>query len=120
MKVLIADDMLSSRMFIADLIQSLGHTSIPVKDGREAVNYLETNKVDAIILDIEMPNMNGLETATHIKDILKINTPIASFTSHDSNDYLQRMKNAGFDHCLLKNPKIIDNIKNFLVDIPVN
>ncbi|MEI7597549.1 MAG: response regulator [Bacteroidota bacterium] len=114
MTILVADDMLFNRIFISNIIETLGHTSILKNNGQEVIDYLETNTADAIILDIEMPVMNGLETATHIKQVLKLKTPIAAISSHNSDEYDTKMKNAGFDYILAK-PVNITNVCDFLI-----
>lgn len=110
MKILIADDMFSNRLLLKQMIEALGHTCIDVEDGKQAVDYLTENRVDIVMLDIEMPVMNGLETAIWIKEELKLRVPIFSFTAHCTDEYNAKMKKIGFDEIIYK-PISIDRLK---------
>ena len=61
-KVLIVEDDRAQRMLYKTEISELGHRVILAKDGREALKKIEKYHPDVIVLDIMMPNMDGLET----------------------------------------------------------
>ena len=65
-KVLVIDDSDFMRMMIRDILEKSGHFVLGASDGKCAVSVLEHTKVDIIILDINMPEMNGV-------DFLKLN-----------------------------------------------
>lgn len=64
--ILIADDAAFMRMKIAALIRALGHTVVEASDGLEAVARYREQRPDAVLLDITMPNMDGLEALKEI------------------------------------------------------
>ncbi|PKN81945.1 MAG: two-component system response regulator [Chloroflexi bacterium HGW-Chloroflexi-9] len=64
--ILIADDAAFMRMKIAALIKGLGHTVVEASDGVEAVARYREQRPDAVLLDITMPNMDGLEALKEI------------------------------------------------------
>lgn len=65
-KVLVVDDSDFMRMMIRDILEKFGHSVLGASDGKCAFTVLEHTKVDIIILDINMPEMNGV-------DFLKLN-----------------------------------------------
>jgi two-component system chemotaxis response regulator CheY len=70
-KVLIVDDSDFMRMILNDILTNAGHTVVQADNGRLALKVLQKEKVDICILDILMPEMNGIDT---LKQILS-NTP---------------------------------------------
>lgn len=66
-KVLIADDAAFMRMKSANLVKELGHDVVEAADGAEAVAMYKQHHPDAVLLDITMPVMDGLEA---LKEIL--------------------------------------------------
>jgi two-component system chemotaxis response regulator CheY len=60
-KVLIADDAAFMRMKSASLVKQLGHEVIEAENGEQAVALYEEHSPDAVLLDITMPVMDGLE-----------------------------------------------------------
>ena len=60
-KVLVVDDSDFMRMMISDILTKDGHTVLGASDGKCGFTVLEHSKVDIIILDINMPEMNGID-----------------------------------------------------------
>ncbi len=116
MKVLIVDDITMNRILLSEILNSLGINYTEAKNGKEAIEILIKKKIDVILMDIEMPVMNGLETTTYIRtklnDNLK-NTPIIALTAHDPNDFFDDFNNAGFNNLLTK-PYTVSRIANIL------
>jgi two-component system chemotaxis response regulator CheY len=70
-RILIADDLSFMRMIQREILTARGYQVVgEASDGREAVDKYQTLKPDLVILDITMPNMNGLEA---MRKILSIN-----------------------------------------------
>ena len=61
LQILIVDDSVSIRKVVSRLVESQGWTPIAAKDGVEAMEKLHKSHPDLIVLDIEMPRMNGYE-----------------------------------------------------------
>jgi DNA-binding response OmpR family regulator len=61
-QILLVDDDLSVRQSVARVLISEGFRVIPVGDGREALSLIETDQVDLVLLDLNMPEQNGWET----------------------------------------------------------
>jgi signal transduction histidine kinase/CheY-like chemotaxis protein len=67
-KVLVIDDEEASLQLASQVLQSAGYVSVVAHSGREALDLLTKNAVDAILLDLLMPEMDGFEVLGHIKD----------------------------------------------------
>lgn len=73
--VLIVDDAPETRIFLKGLVSSLGYTSFEAKSGIDALKILNDQKIDLVILDLLMPNMDGYQTMEFINQ-LRQNNPI--------------------------------------------
>lgn len=67
-KVLIVDDSDFMRMMLEDILTHHGHTVLQAKDGSECLNILRTEAVDVCVLDIGMPDMDGIEVLGRIRE----------------------------------------------------
>ena len=65
-KVLVVDDSDFMRMMLKNMLSESGHTIVEADNGKNALRVLEKEKPDVCILDINMPEMNGLDTLRHI------------------------------------------------------
>lgn len=66
MKILVVDDVRLQRELMSQMIESLGHAVLLSSDGREAVELTARERPDLILMDIEMPVMNGYQAAREI------------------------------------------------------
>ncbi|MDQ6761103.1 MAG: PAS domain S-box protein [Bacteroidota bacterium] len=81
-KILVAEDNEVNQKVIFHILKKEGMLSTITNNGREAVDLLEKGEVfDIIILDLQMPEMDGLQAATYIRQKLKLDTPIIALTA---------------------------------------
>ena len=66
-KILMVDDRPENLLALEAILQSLGHELIKASSGEEALKCLLTHDVAVILLDVQMPGMDGFETAGHVK-----------------------------------------------------
>ena len=114
--IIIADDIFTNRLLLSEIIEDLGHVHIAVANGREAVDALTNNNVDLVLMDIEMPVMNGLEATRYIREKLpppKCNTTIVALTAHNPKIFFDDYKDVGFDQLLTK-PYSVKKITDLL------
>ena len=82
-KILVVDDRPENLLVSRTMLDGLGHQVITVRSGDEALKYLLENDVAVILLDVNMPGMDGLETATYIRMRQKsAHTPIIFLTAY--------------------------------------
>ena len=118
LRILIVDDIYTNRLLLRELIKTLGHDSVDAENGKEAIELLEKNNFDLVLMDIEMPVMNGLETARYIRNEFpspKNLVPIVALTAHNPSIFFNDFGDAGFDELLTKPyslNKVVDLINN--------
>lgn len=103
LRILIADDHEVARQGIRSVLESHGGWEVcaEAKDGREAVEYASKLKPDIFLLDIGMPNLNGLDAARQILAIMP-EACILVLTIHDSEQVVREVLGAGARGFLLK------------------
>ncbi|MTI08835.1 response regulator [Curvivirga aplysinae] len=87
-RVLIVDDQKINRMLNEALIKAAGHEAIQAESGREAIFKLRSEQVDIILMDIEMPDMNGVEATQLIRKtkVVPDDLPIVAITANSEED----------------------------------
>ncbi len=96
--VLVVDDSLSQRRALEQLLTDAGFRVRTSRDGIEAAETLANFKPDAILTDLEMPRMNGIELASHIRAQEKIkHLPVIMITSRTTQKHRQMAEEAGVD-----------------------
>ncbi len=94
--VLVVDDELSIRRMLGYMLGKTDYTVLMASDGEEALEKLATNPVNVLLLDVAMPNMDGLTLLRHVRALPDYQAlPIIMLTA--SNDEVKRAKalNAG-------------------------
>ena len=103
-RIIIADD----HQMIAEGLESLLHDIEEMEivysapDGKEVLTYLQENKADLILMDINMPNMNGIATTLEIKKTYP-NIKVLIISMHNKEGYVKNAIEAGADGYILKN-----------------
>ncbi|MCB1733966.1 MAG: diguanylate cyclase [Gammaproteobacteria bacterium] len=104
MKILLVDDSPTTRRIQAISMRGMGHVVIEAESGEEALQALDHLQPDAIFLDIEMPGMNGYETAIDIRalDEPVSSVPIIFLSSNSEIEAVRRAIASGGDDYLVK------------------
>ena len=94
-----------------------------VKSASEAIHFLNENKVDIILLDIEMPNISGFEFLGDIRKIPSyIDVPIIIVSGNTGKEFYQKAKNSSASDVLLKPVEtsvLVNTIEKALASVSV-
>jgi chemotaxis protein histidine kinase CheA/ActR/RegA family two-component response regulator len=102
-RVLVVDDSLSVRRAVAMLLEDHGYEVAMARDGLEAARAMESSAPDALLTDLEMPNMNGLELAAHVRSRPELaRLPVIMITSRSMDKHRRQALSAGVDVYLTK------------------
>ena len=120
-KILVVEDNIANQMFMKVILKKIGLTFDIASDGIEAIEIFKNNQYDAILMDENMPNMNGIEATKQILEYEKINnlkhTPIIALTANALKGDRERFLEAGMDEYMTKpinNEKLSEIIGRFL------
>ena len=111
-KILIADDAAFMRMRSAALLKELGHEVLEAEDGAQAVDMFKEHSPDAVLLDITMPVMDGLEALKQIME-LDPSAKIAMVTAMGQQQVIMEAIKAGAKDFVVK-PFDADRIEEAL------
>ncbi len=101
-RVLIVEDNFINQTFLSTLLRKYGIPSVVVNNGLEAVNFLKKETVDLILMDIQMPVMDGLTATQQIREELGLSIPVVAVTSNPEFEVRPRCQEAGMDDFLAK------------------
>ncbi len=100
---LVVDDSLSARRSVAQLLQDSGFAVETAIDGLDAIKQIERVVPDLLVVDLEMPRMNGLELTAHIRGRPDMQqTPVIMITSRATEKHRQQAKAAGVSTFMTK------------------
>ena len=116
--VMVVDDSITVRKVTTRLLERNDMNVISAKDGVDAVSKLQENIPDIMLLDIEMPRMDGFELATHIRNEPRLrDIPIIMITSRTGDKHRQRAMQIGVNRYLGKpfqESDLMENITELL------
>lgn len=96
--VLVADDNPVSRELLRDALEPCGFRVVEASDGREAVRRIEQDRPDLVLLDIQMPSMDGFEVLKVVRGLEgSAHLPLIAFTALAMENDRERILAAGFD-----------------------
>ncbi|ELI7922823.1 MULTISPECIES: two-component system sensor histidine kinase RcsC [Yersinia] len=110
--ILVVDDHPINRRLLADQLTALGYRVITANDGLDALAVLNTNSVDIVLTDVNMPNMDGYRLTHRLRE-LNHNFPVIGVTANALAEGKQRCIEAGMDNCLSK-PVTLDTLRQML------
>ena len=98
--ILLAEDNAVNQRLAARLLEKEGHSVLVVSDGRQAVAAFESESFDLILMDVQMPEMNGYEATAAIREKERApggHIPIIAMTAHAMKGDRERCLDAGMD-----------------------
>ena len=117
--VLVAEDNLVNRKISNEIMKQLGFHVLEARDGVEAVDLFTTQKIDLILMDVMMPNMDGYEATKQIRLIEQQaggHVPIIAITANAFSGYREKCLSVGMDDYLpkpFKREELIASIRKY-------
>ncbi|MCX7987212.1 MAG: response regulator [Bacteroidales bacterium] len=116
--ILIVDDIFVNRRVLAKNLQNAGYYVLEAENGKEAIEKLTQNDVACVLMDIEMPVMNGIEAARYIRYKLpssKARVKILAITAYNDSTINEYLEFSLFDGIVTK-PFSFQQIEKILKD----
>lgn len=102
-RILVVEDNPDNRILIADVLDSMDYEVIIATDGEEGVKKASSDRPDLILMDISLPQMDGLTATRHIKEMPDLkHIPIIALTAHAMVGDRERALEAGCDDYVSK------------------
>jgi CheY-like chemotaxis protein len=105
LRILVVEDNIVNQKVAQRLLEKNGFTVEVVNDGKEAVKVLKNARYDLVLMDIQMPEMDGLEATVKIRQIEKRkgnHTPVVALTANNSETMKERCFEVGMDGFIAK------------------
>ena len=103
--LLLAEDHVVNQKVAVRMLEGLGHSVVVAVDGRKALEALETGRFDAVLMDVQMPEMDGIEAVAAIRAGERgtgLHLPVIALTAHAMKGDRERFLASGFDAYLPK------------------
>ena len=117
-RILVVEDTEDNRRIIRDLLTNFGYELIEAADGAEGVSMAQTHRPDLILMDIQLPQMDGYEATRRIRTIPELaQVPIIAVTSYALSGDEAKTRAAGCDGYVAKpfSPRqLLAKIRQFL------
>src|SRR4029077_1934964 len=90
LRVLLAEDDVVNRIVVLDMLEELGHQADSVNNGVEALEALHRQAYDVVVLDVQMPGLDGYEVTHRIRSVKGRQIYIIALTAHALSDDRER------------------------------
>jgi CheY-like chemotaxis protein len=101
-KVLVVEDIALNQLLMCTLLEDFGFECDIAANGKLAIEKLEHKVYDIILMDLQMPELNGFETTEYIRKTLKLTIPIIALTADVTTADLAKCKSVGMDDYISK------------------
>ncbi len=102
LKVLVVEDMPLNQLLMKTVLDDFGFERDIAANGKIAIELLETKMYDIVLMDLQMPVMNGFEATTYIRNIMNSSIPIIALTADVTTVDLEKCKAVGMNDYLAK------------------
>jgi CheY-like chemotaxis protein/anti-sigma regulatory factor (Ser/Thr protein kinase) len=101
-KVLVVEDIALNQLLMKTLLDDFGFERDIATNGKIALEMLTKNTYDIILMDLQMPEMNGFEATAHIREVMKLSIPIIALTADVTTVDLAKCKAVGMNDYIAK------------------
>ncbi|MGB0748484.1 MAG: response regulator [Magnetospiraceae bacterium] len=115
--LIVEDNELNMKLF-NDLLQAHGYETIQTRDGRQALSLAKENVPDLILMDIQLPEISGLEVTRMIKEVDALkDIPVVAVTAFAMKGDEEKIREGGCDGYIAKPisvPSFLETVSKFL------
>ncbi|GAA3558137.1 response regulator transcription factor [Snuella lapsa] len=122
-KIVLAEDNTTLSLLLKFRLEKEGYELFMAKDGKDAIELIETQEPDLIITDIMMPFISGLEVISHVRIKLDMDTPIIVFSAAGQEEMVLKAFNLGANDFMGKpfSPnELVIRVKRLLAVAPIS
>lgn len=126
-KILVVEDMELNQLLMKTLLDDFGFECEIASNGKIAIEKLKLKKFDIVLMDLQMPEMNGFETTLYIREKMKLDIPIIALTADVTTIDVEKCKQVGMNDYVSKPvderllySKLIGFIKKPIMVIEIN
>jgi len=101
-KVLVAEDIILNQLLIKIILEDFGFEVDIAGNGKIAIEYLQKNNYDIILMDLQMPEMNGFEATAYIRTQMNSKIPIIALTADVTTVDVEKSKAVGLNDYISK------------------
>jgi diguanylate cyclase (GGDEF)-like protein len=114
-KVLVVEDHVGNQLVAQGMLENLGCEAQLVASGEEAVEAVSFERYDIILMDCQMPGLDGYETTRRIRAQQRVHTPIVAMTAHSKEQVWKSCVDAGMDGFIRK-PISLGNLRGVICE----
>jgi two-component system cell cycle response regulator DivK len=116
--ILVVDDFDDTRLMLRTWLEKKGFRVVEAEDGLEAIDRAETEFPDLIIMDVQMPQLDGLSATRHIRELKELKTvPIVAVSAYGADQFREQALAAGCNEYVSTpfDPPVLEGIIRSLV-----
>jgi CheY-like chemotaxis protein len=102
LSILVAEDNITNQRLVVRLLERMGYAAAVVADGAEAVDAVRESRPDLVLMDVQMPGVNGLDATRQIRLLDGRQPRIVALTANTTESDRAACLEAGMDDCLAK------------------
>jgi CheY-like chemotaxis protein len=102
LKILVTEDNELSQKIAHFILQKQGALVDAAYNGQQAIDLLQKNDYDVILMDLNMPEMGGYEATEYIRNTMKNTTPVIGLTASNWEEDLEKCIEKGMNACIVK------------------
>lgn len=114
--ILVADDNVMNQDLMANLLDYYGFSFVVVSNGKEVVAQIEHTQFDLVLMDIQMPEMDGYSATAYIRSVIKSDVPVIAMTAHAMTGEREKCLSLGMNGYISKpvnEQELLDLISQF-------
>jgi CheY-like chemotaxis protein len=113
LRILLAEDNEINQLLAIKMLNNIGYEPVVAENGLQVIDLLKTEKFDLILMDVQMPEMDGLEATKHIREKSEMQPVIIAMTANAMSSDEDECLKAGMDDYLSK-PVRIEMLKSMI------